>query len=407
MGDWQEFGVISQGMLNGGDYARLNATIPEPSSHSARTMPHPLSANQVRRLRLHAQRLAPGPETTPDIAAVVRWVVGLQAQDARAAALSARARFPGITADAVARALTQTRSLVRTWLMRGTLHLAAADDLHWLLAALAPRFKKTSRRRREQLGLDDETAARGAQTLEEVLRRRGPLTRAQIRAAPALKDVPLDGQAAPHLIGYAALDGRVCHGPARDGNPTYAPLADWIDLPAAPSEHEALAMLTRRYLKAYGPAGPRDMARWSGLTLRVVRKGFERINHELTEVAVGGEPAWVLAEETPPLDEPPRHPVLHLLPKYDTLLMGYQRRDWILPAKHAKRIYPGGGLLRRSVLAVGRIVGTWDPKREGNDILRVVVDLFEDLPPPVCDALAAEAEDVGRFSGKRGVLEIA
>ena len=134
--------------------------------------------------------------------------------------------------------------------MRGTLHLAAADEVGWLLSVLGPRFKKTTRRRREQLGLDDETAARGARVLEEVLRHRGPLTRDEIRTAPDFDDVPLEGQAAPHLLGYAALDGRVCHGPKRSGAPTYVPLSEWLDLADAPPAHRARARLARHYLRA-------------------------------------------------------------------------------------------------------------------------------------------------------------
>lgn len=369
-------------------------------------MPRPLTDDQIRRLRLRGQQLLRDAEDVPDVAAVVRQVGGLQAQDLPAALLSARARCRGLTAEAMEHALLETRSLVRTWLMRGTIHLVAAEDIGWLLAVFGPRFNNTSRRRREQLGLDDETAIRGACVLEDVLHRRGPLTRAEIRAEPALEAVPLDGQAAPHLIRYAALEGRLCYGPWQDGEPAYAALTAWIDRPAPPPEHEALALLTRRYLRAYGPATPRDMATWSGLTLGPVREGFERIEDELAEVVVEGETAWMLTEETQRLDDLPRRFGTRLLPKYDTLLLGYRSRDWILPAAHAKRICPGGGLLRRSVLADGRIVGTWDPVRYGDD-LRVVVELFEDISPAARDELEVDAEDVGRFLGHAATLEMA
>lgn len=366
-----------------------------------------LSDEQIRWLRLRAQQLVPGSGAASDVAAVLRRVVGIQAQDARAAALSVRARCPGIAAEDVQSALEETRTVVRTWLMRYTIHLAAAEDVRALLSVLGPRFKKTSRRRRAQLGLDDATADRGAETLEAVLRREGPLTRDEIRAVPDMEGVPLDGQAAPHLIGYAALGGRVCHGPERDGDPTYVVLDDWIDGATPPADADALAMLTRRYLSAYGPAGPRDMAAWSGLTLTRVREGFERIEDELTAVSAGEETLWMRAEDARPSIAPPEEPAVRLLPKYDTLLLGYRDRDWVLPPDYASRIHPGGGLLRRSVLVDGRIVGTWDPEREGDDTLRVAVELFEDIAPDARDALAAEADDVGRFFGKTGRLEIA
>lgn len=379
-----------------------------------RPMPDPLSDDQVRRLRLHAQHLTPRSdaaseerlEASQEISDVVRQVGGLQAQDARAAALSVRARHPQITLRDVKRALTETRSVVRTWLMRGTLHLAATEDVPWLLAALAPRFKKTSRRRREELGLDDETVSRAAKTLEETVRHRGPLTRSEIRTDPALDDVPLDGQAAPYLLQYAALEGRVCHGPERDGTPTYVALDDWIDSTGPLPTDEAHARLTRRYLKAYGPATPRDMARWSGLTLTQTRKNFAYLDDERTKVTEDDEPAWMLAESRSHLDNPSPRLGTRLLPKYDTLLLGYESRDWILPVAHAKNIYPGGGLLRRSVLADGRIAGTWDPKTDGEKNLRVEVELFEEISSTAREQLAEEARSIGRFLGRTGTLEI-
>lgn len=378
-------------------------------------MPETLSDDQVRRLRLHAQHLTPtsdaaseeGSEASQEVSHVVRQLGGLQAQDIRAAALSVRARHPQITLRDVKRALTETRSVVWTWLMRGTLHLAATEDVPWLLAALAPRFKKTSRRRREELGLDDETVSRAAKTLEETLRHRGPLTRSEIRTDPALDDVPLDGQAAPYLLQYAALEGRVCHGPERDGTPTYVALGDWIDPVDPLSTDEARTSLTRRYLNAYGPATPRDMARWSGLTLTQTRKNFAHLDDARTKVTEDDEPAWMLGESRSHLDNPSPRLETRLLPKYDTLLLGYESRDWILPVAHAKNIYPGGGLLRRSVLANGHIAGTWDPKTDGEKNLRVEVELFKEISSTAHEQLAEEARSIGRFLGRTGTLEIA
>src|SRR5919202_160971 len=90
-----------------------------------------LSADQVRRLCLRAQRLDPRPAAA-GVAQVVREVCGVQAQDPAAAALAVRARGAGLTAAGVERARVEERSVVRTWCMRGTLHLVATEDLGWL-----------------------------------------------------------------------------------------------------------------------------------------------------------------------------------------------------------------------------------------------------------------------------------
>src|SRR5687768_16821773 len=147
-----------------------------------------LDDDQVRRLRLRAQRLA-GVDASGSAAEVgaaqvreiVRAVVGVQAQDERAAALSVRARGVGLTAADVDQARTGERSVVRLWGMRSTLHLVAAEDVGWLLALLGPLFQAQDRRRRLQLGLDDATTAHGVRIVRDALAARGPLTRAELR----------------------------------------------------------------------------------------------------------------------------------------------------------------------------------------------------------------------------------
>src|SRR5688500_10986534 len=113
------------------------------------SVPLLLDDDQVRRLRVRAQRLdAPGTAAAVGAAQVqqiVRAVVGVQAQDERAAALSLRARGVGLTAADVDQARTGERSVVRLWGMRSTLHLVAAEDVGWLLALLGPLFQAQDR----------------------------------------------------------------------------------------------------------------------------------------------------------------------------------------------------------------------------------------------------------------------
>ncbi|HYN16580.1 MAG TPA: crosslink repair DNA glycosylase YcaQ family protein, partial [Actinomycetes bacterium] len=95
-----------------------------------------LSGDHLRQLRMRAQRLTgrrPG-----DVAEVVRAVAGLQAQDTPASRLAVRPRSTGLDQAAVRRACDQDRSVVRTWAMRGTLHLVAAEDAAWLVDLLGP-----------------------------------------------------------------------------------------------------------------------------------------------------------------------------------------------------------------------------------------------------------------------------
>ena len=191
---------------------------------------------------------------------MVRAVLGLQAQDTPASRLAVRPRSTALDEAAVRRACNQDRSVVRTWAMRGTLHLVAAEDAGWLVGLLGPVFAAADRRRRLQLGLDDGPCERALEALPAVLAA-GPLSRADLVRGLAAEGVRVDpdGQAPAHLVAYAALRGLVCRGPDLDGDQaSYVLLEDWVGpgraVGRALDPDDALAELARRYLAGHGPA---------------------------------------------------------------------------------------------------------------------------------------------------------
>ena len=247
-----------------------------------------LSDDQHRFLRMRAQRLIhPKQVEKIGVAQVVKEVCGIQAQEAPAAALTVRSRSVGLVVTDVEQARVHDRSIIRTWGPRGTLHLLASDDIGWLLPLLGPVFVAGDRRRREELGLSEDICMRGIHIMRNVLTDEGPLTRAELVERLARNDIHLEGQARPHLLARAALEGLFCLGPDRSAEPTYVLLKDWVDQKhtgLSLSEGEAYAELTRRYLSAYGPATPGDQAAWSGLPLNKIRAAWQRIEGELLEV---------------------------------------------------------------------------------------------------------------------------
>ncbi len=361
-----------------------------------------LSNDQVRFLRQYAQHLIPSqPGTHTGVAQVVKEVCGIQAQDANAAALAIRVRSTELVAADVEQARVQERSIVRAWGPRGTLHLLATEDLRWLLTLFGPIFIAGNRSRRIELGLDDETSTRGAQIIRDILAGQGPLTRDELVEQLATRGIRLEGQARPHLIAYAALQGILCLGPDRGTKPTYVLLDDWLDRASLTSlsREAAYDELARRYLAAYGPANPDDMAAWSGLPVSEIRAAWKRIAGSLIEVEVAGQPAWMPKAHLARLDEFPDHPLtVRLLAGFDTYLLGYRSRDIAVAPQFAKRINAGGGMIRPALLVNGQAVGTWKSAQRKKQ-LDVVVEPFEQLSPGAQPALEAEAADIARFLG--------
>ncbi len=277
--------------------------------------------------RLTAQGLAGPPLEKPED--VAERLLAVQGQDPRGARLAIRARTAGLTAADVDRALTEDRSLLITWLNRGTLHLVSSEDYPWLHALTTPPLLSSSTRRLRQEGVSTGAAERGVETIERSLVEEGPLTRAQLRERLDSAGVPTEGQALVHLLFLATLRGIAVRGPMAGREHAYVPVRDWLG-PQKPVDREAaLAELARRYLVGHGPAGDRDLARWAGLPLRDARAGLAAIGPELLE---RGDGLVDLAKRPPaePLPPPrllgPFDPVLSSCPALERLLLVRQAR---------------------------------------------------------------------------------
>lgn len=292
----------------------------------------------------------------PSVADVVRRLLAVQAQDLGQASWAVASRSTG-RGDALAQALAD-RSVVRTWPMRGTLHLVAASDVRWLRGLLAPRTFRTFAARRAQLGLDDDVIEATRRVFSDHLGRRGAATRDELQAALAEAGISPDGQRGYHLLATLAQEGLLVQGELRDGEPTFALLADW--LPAAPElpEADAQVLLAQRYVDGHGPVTEHDLAWWSGLPVTVCRKA-------LLACGARREGPWFV----PDSDGDAGPTGVRLCAGFDELLLGYRDRSAILDPAHADAVCPGGnGVFRPTVLADGRFVGTWRARRRTRDV---------------------------------------
>jgi hypothetical protein len=343
----------------------------------------------LRRARAAAQLLHRPRREAPD--ALARRLLAVQAQDLPAARLALRARTAGLTAAEVDTALEDGALLV-AWLCRGTLHLVAPDDLPWLLALTAPGQLTTNRRRLGQEGVEPDDAERAVAIVERALAADGVLTRAQLAERLDAAGIPTAGQAIVHLLALTAFRGLTVRGPVRDGHPAYALARDRLGAEALPApsafdRDRALAELARRYLAAHGPATETDLTRWSGLPLRDARAGLRAIGGELLEL---GDGLVDLARRAPVPDRIPAR----LLGAFDPYLLGWRDRSFAVPAEHARRVHPGGGILRATATRDGVAVGTWSAQRTGGRA-EIALEPFPGAPED--DAFAEDAADVARF----------
>lgn len=330
--------------------------------------------------RLTAQGLAGPPLRGP--VAVAKRLLAIQGQDPRGARLAVRARSVSRGATAVDRALGE-RSLLITWLNRGTLHLVRSEDYPWLQALTTPPLLTSSARRLHQEGVSKAGVERGLRTLDRALAEEGPLRAAELRERLRTAGVPVEGQAFIHLVFRAAIEGILVRGPMQGGDHAYALVRDWLGPQSAVDRDLALAELSRRYLRGHAPATDRDLARWSGLPLRDARAGLAAIATELHERRDG---LLELKKQPPPAEPPPPR----LLGAFDPVLLGWVSRQEILGGQAG--IVTRNGIFRAFALVDGRAAATWT--MPGGE---VEVKPFEQLTKPVAAALRAEAKAVKAF----------
>ena len=332
--------------------------------------------------RLDAQLLSTADATTPE--QVVDRLLAVQAQDPRGFRLAVRARSTGLGVDDVERALTERRSLVVTWLQRGTLHLVTADDYWWLHPLLAPRIVTNNERRLRQEGVSARQADHGVEVITRTLDMGEARTRDELRALLDDAGVPTAGQALVHVVVAASLRSDIVRGPMAGNHHAFVSARRWLGAPPpAVSRDEALAVLARRYLAGHGPATADDLAKWTGLPLRDARAGFEAIAGEVMRrddglVTLKGARTRA------------RAPAAQLLGPFDPLLHGWASREpFVGPYRN---VVTSNGIFRPVVLVDGRVVATW-----GLAGGQVTVKTLEPIPSHALDALRRDAADVLRF----------
>jgi hypothetical protein len=313
--------------------------------------------DELSMLRMAAQRLVGPPAAGPLEA--VRLLTAVQGQELPGALLSVTLRS-GSTRAQVTAALDDG-SVVRSWPMRGTLHLTAAADLPWLLDLLTERAVRGVEKRRAIVELTEADVERAREVAVAALTGGGAMSRAELLAALVEAGVPATGPRGYHLLWWLSQTGSLVMGPTRDGDQLFVLLGEWVPTPRRLDREEALGELALRYFRGHGPATVQDLTRWAYCTVRDVQAGLALAREHLETLTVDGT-EHLMDPGTPERLAAARAQAegVHLLPGFDELVLGYADRSCTVPAEHAQRIVPGSnGVFRPTVVAGGRVVATW------------------------------------------------
>jgi hypothetical protein len=362
--------------------------------------------DRVHAWRIERQLLGRHQAAAPE--EVCRTLIGVQAQVTSSAALaialrtkSSRGNGPAV--EATSRALLDRR-LVRSWAMRGTLHLFAADDVPTVAAAL--RGKERWRRPAwlRWFGVSEKEMDALIDGIGEVLDDGRPRTRAELaedigarhgtRAAELMRGSwgsALKVASDRHYLVQSAED---------DAGVRFTRASRWLGGWRTEEPGAALAKLIERYLAVYGPATEKELRRWWGVAeTKVMRPILAELGDAVTEVEVSGARAYARTVDIDAIEAiRPSTDAVRLVGGFDPFIVGAGLREQLIPPAHLKRVSRTAGWISPVVLVDGVAAGVWDAKRSGST-LAITIEPFARPDSKLRSAIAAAAERVAAVQG--------
>ncbi len=343
--------------------------------------------------RLYSQQIEHSRLKTPS--KIVAWLGAVQAQDYAGAKWSMGLRLPGSTDAGIEQAIAD-KIIVRTWVLRGTLHFVAAADIRWMLALIAPRVITGNTRRYKELDLDARTLARSNAVLAKAFPGGQQLTRTALLAILEQNGISTQGQRGVYMLQRASLDGLICQGVMQGKDSLFRLLDDSFPKIKTLERGEALAELAKRYFTSRGPATLQDFVWWSGLLVADARAGLEAVKSQLVQETMNDQTYWRSRSQPTAQNS---SPTAYLLPGFDEYLLGYKDRSASLDEPRYKRSTPTNGMLPPTIVIDGRVVGIWK-RTFKKDAVVIAPNPFAPLTAAERQALTAAARRYGEFLGK-------
>lgn len=344
-----------------------------------------MQRSDIALARLQNHHLDGGKLTSAD--SIVEWMGAMQAQEYEQAKWAVGSRLPGSALKDIEFAISK-KTIVRTWLLRGTLHFVSAKDVHWMLELVAPGIIPRLRARHEELGLKENQFELFYSILTENLQGGKELSRTELTELFQEKGIDAKGPRLYHILLKAALDQIICCGKKND---LFRLLGKGRN---KMSREDSLKQLAKKYYFSHGPATTDDFATWAGIPLKDARNGTEAAGRALHNFQFENKIYWHGGTKN-------RHdlPECMLLAGFDEYYLGYKEKNITADSKHVQHIVQKNGIFNPVILIDGYIYGIWKRTfQKGN----VIIELFpfKKFNKRQKDLVMAAAERFGNFIGR-------
>ncbi|MBF2509237.1 winged helix DNA-binding domain-containing protein [Listeria welshimeri] len=237
--------------------------------------------------------------------------------------------------------------IIRTWLLRGTIHLFSARDYHWMMDLIAPTIDKICRPHRKKLGLTEEILSKASEIVKTFVAKE-VVTRKELANHLAKNNLPNAGIPFAQLLVYLSSRKIICSGP----NETFRNIELIPKQTHFFTREEAVQELAKRYLQSHAPATLKDFCFWSGLTVTDAKMALANFTKE---------DEFYLNELTKNVISTRQIP----LAGFDEWIIGYKDRSIVLSEAWQEEIITKNGIFRPAIISDGQVVGKWEkPKKQ-------------------------------------------
>ncbi|MGB8489771.1 MAG: winged helix DNA-binding domain-containing protein [Bacteroidales bacterium] len=352
-----------------------------------------MKPSDISNIRLINQQIAaPEFKKVRDIA---NWMVAVQAQDFSMSkwALGIRLRNP---TDKMIETAIDRGEILRTHLLRPTLHLVSAENIRWLLILTAPRIKARLKSRYKELELTESLFKKCNKIIRDSLKGGNHLTREEVVAILAKTKVHVEDQRGYHLLVRAELDGIICSGIIKGDKQTYALLDERVPGTKGLTKEEALKKIGL-YFSSRGPATLQDFIWWSGLSATDAKNALEIVKPGLVSEKTGSEIYWFSNRHPYPEN---KDNSLHLLPAFDEFLLSYKDRLASIPSIYHRKTVSDNGIFRPIIVINGQVRGLWKRSVKKDKVI-IEAELFEPVTRSIKDQLEKQIKSFGLFLDKK------
>ncbi len=318
-----------------------------------------MNAEEIIAHRLLNQQVAETKFKKP--AALVSYMMAMQAQEYAQAKWAIGLRLPGLTDADVEKDLNDGK-IIRTHILRPTWHWVAPADIRWLMVLSSPRVHAFNRLYYKKTELDTKTLNKCMNILIKQLEGNNFKTRKALNEEFKKAKILTDTLRLSLIMMHAELEGIICSGPREGKQFTYRLLDELVPSAKLVSREELLADLTYKYFNTRGPATLQDFAWWSGLSMTEVKEGVAQVGKKLDSFILNDQQYLFKPKK---LKDISKLQHTFLMPDYDEYGISYKDRSIIFLGKST---HPSNSAYFHSIIMNGITIGTWKVTEKGNKV---------------------------------------